>query len=180
MFFDVKKEIEKMCAEQLERWAEWNAEDADRYLVCNDTNRYLISLNKRGWAVPFILSDFKDAKQSLYTEIKYKDEFKRIDIAKGQFDEFAQMSNINNMALELTFERQDTINDQLTKFKEFFRSGKMYMVPDLERSVFLSYTKRTDLFPEVYSRFRDRTEERADDFSIERKTYQWYYGNIKG
>ncbi|MBN1866406.1 hypothetical protein JW916_03845 [Candidatus Sumerlaeota bacterium] len=164
---DIRAAIRHKCDEYMRRWAKWNAKDPELYRERGDMNRYIISLDKRGWSVPFVLSDYPRAKAALYHQIRYHQEFRADCLSRGQPDDLK--GSLMLAALTLTYERTEETLQAVSEYFEtpYGRASQSGLTPHLERSVALAFAGRTHYLPAILRKIEWMWRERSEEFGTD-------------
>lgn len=167
---DIRAAVREKCNEYMGRWKKWNAKDPEPYRQCGDMNRYLGALLKRGWSVPFILSDFAHAKAALNTNLRYYRESGAHHLLCG--DPAGYEGSLIYAGLLMTGECTEELEQRV---QEYFEIPSGYanlnvLIPDLQDVVVLAFAGRTDFLPTVLQKIERNWRDRPEQFGTDEKT----------
>lgn len=196
MMFKIHGEIEKKCNEYLKQWEKWNNEDPEPYRRRGDMNRYVITLNKRHWTIPFVLGQYDQAKEALATQIRCVDESDQLRRDKGQWDASEERLKFSlswvtpHLTYEDLHETEERVHGFDERFPEWFLSGGS-LSHNLSRLATLGLLGKTDLIAELFKVYRGHYVKVAREQGVDESVvdlimklilaeHQFWSGDIEG
>lgn len=164
---DFRAMLEYKCKKFLSESEIWDNEDADLYRRKGRMDEYVIMLNKRGWAVPFVLGRYECAKSGLADKIKYEKEYETHLKRKGQWDAHSEyiIYSCSGISLYLTCEDISEVHRRITIFEQKYSSYRLNI--DLTRTAIFGMLDKGYLFPNLLNKYRQHLYSRAYGLDIE-------------